>query len=93
MTPQKLQRTIKLATALATIIVVILVCIISFTSIKIGVLNKRIKDLDQLSASLTQQQVQLNNGITFRETESYIEQEAREEYGMAMPGDKIYVKK
>ena len=25
--------------------------------------------------------------------ESYIEQEAREEYGMAMPGDKIYVEK
>ena len=91
MTPQKLQRRIKLITVLATLVVVVLVCVISFTSIKIGVLNKRIKELDQMSAYLTEQQTQLENGIAFRETGSYIEQEAREEYGMAMPGDKIYI--
>ena len=87
MTPQKLKRTIKLATVLTTIVVVLLVCVITFTTIRIGVLNKRIKELDELSASLTQ----LENGIAMRETGSYVEQEAREEYGMAMPGDKIYV--
>lgn len=91
MTPQKLKRTIKLATVLTTIAVVVLVCIITFTTIKIGVLNKRIAELDALSASLTKQQTQLENGIAIRETGSYVEQEAREEYGMAMPGDKIYV--
>ena len=91
MTPQKLKRTIKLATVLTTIVVVLLVCVITFTTIRIGVLNKRIKELDELSASLTKQQVQLENGIAMRETGSYVEQEAREEYGMAMPGDKIYV--
>ena len=91
MTPQKLKRSIKLVTVLTTIAVVVLVCIIVFTTIKIGVLNKRIAELDALSASLTKQQTQLENGISIRETGSYVEQEAREEYGMAMPGDKIYV--
>ncbi len=91
MTPQKLKRTIKLATVLTTIVVVILVCVITFTTIKIGVLNKRIRELDEMSATLTKQQTQLENGIAIRETGSYVEQEAREEYGMALPGDKIYI--
>lgn len=91
MTPQKLKKTIKLATVLTTIVVVILVCVITFTTIKIGVLNRRIHELDEMSASLTQQQTQLENGIAIRETGSYVEQEAREEYGMALPGDKIYI--
>lgn len=88
---QKLKRKIKLITVLTTIVVAVLVGIISFTTIKIGVLNRRIKELDDMSASLTNQQTQLENGIALRETGSYVEQEAREEYGMAMPGDKIYV--
>lgn len=91
MTPQKLKRTIKLATVLTTIVVVILVCVITFTTIKIGVLNKRIRELDEMSATLTKKQTQLENGIAIRETGSYVEQEAREEYGMALPGDKIYI--
>lgn len=93
MTPQALKRKIKLATILTTIAVVVLVCIVTFTTIKIGVLNKRIAELDAMSATLTKQQIQLENGISIRETGSYVEQEAREEYGMAMPGDKIYVEK
>ena len=93
MTPQTLKRKIKLATILTTIAVVVLVCIVTFTTIKIGVLNKRIAELDAMSATLTKQQIQLENGISIRETGSYVEQEAREEYGMAMPGDKIYVEK
>ena len=93
MTPQTLKRKIKLATILTTIAVVVLVCVITFTTIKIGVLNKRIAELDAMSATLTKQQIQLENGISIRETGSYVEQEAREEYGMAMPGDKIYVEK
>ena len=93
MTPQTLKRKIKLATILTTIAVVVLVCVVTFTTIKIGVLNKRIAELDAMSATLTKQQIQLENGISIRETGSYVEQEAREEYGMAMPGDKIYVEK
>ena len=90
MNQQKLKRTIKLATMLITTVIIVLVCVISFTSIRIGVLKNRIKQLDELSASLTQQQTALENGIALRETNSYIEQEAREEYGMALPGDVIY---
>ena len=88
---QKLKRKIKLVTVLTTIVVALLVCIITFTTIKIGVLNSRIAELDAMSANLTKQQTQLENGIALRETGSYVEQEAREEYGMALPGDKIYV--
>lgn len=93
MTQQKLKRTVKIITVLTTIVVAVLVCVVTFTTIKIGVLNARIRELDQLSASLTNKQTQLENGISIRNTESYVEQEAREEYGMAKPGDKIYVTK
>lgn len=93
MTSQKLKHTIKLITIFTTMFVAVLVCVITFTTIKIGVLNKRIKDLDSLSASLSQKQTQLENGISIKETGSYIEQEAREELGMAKPGDKIYTTK
>lgn len=90
MNQQKLKKTVKLATTLITTVIILLVCVITFTSIRIGVLKGRIKQLDELSASLTQQQTALENGIALRETNSYIEQEAREEYGMALPGDVIY---
>ena len=90
MTPEKLKRVIKLVTAIVTTVVAFLVCFITYTSIKIGVLNKRLDELNQLSASLSQQQTQLEQGIAIRETGSYVEQEAREEYGMAQEGDKIY---
>lgn len=93
MTSQKLKRTVKLITILTTMVVAVLVCVIAFTTIKIGILNKRIQELDRLSASLTQRQTQLENGISIRETGSYVEQEAREELGMAKPGDKIYTTK
>ncbi len=93
MTSQKLKRTVKLITILTTMVVAVLVCVITFTTIKIGILNNRIQELDRLSASLTQRQTQLENGISIRETGSYVEQEAREELGMAKPGDKIYTTK
>ena len=68
-----------------------MICLISYQCIKIGTLNAMVKELNELSASLTQQQAQLEAGIDIRQTGSYIEQEAREEYGMALPGDKIYI--
>ncbi len=93
MTPSKLKRIVKAATVIVTMVVVFLVCFVCYSTIKIGVLNKRLDELNNLSANLTKQETQLKEGIAIRNTESYIEQEAREEYGMAMPGDKIYIEK
>lgn len=93
MTQQKLKKIVKAVTVLVTTVVVFLVCFVAYTTIKIGVLNNRLNELNSLSASLTQQQQQLEAGIKIKETGSYLEQEAREEYGMALPGDKIYIEK
>ena len=91
MTPQKFKRVVKLTTILVTTFVLCAVCIISYQCIKIGVLKAKSNKLDQMSIALTQQQKQLENNIKLQETGSYLEQQAREELGLAQPGDKIYV--
>lgn len=91
MTPQKFKKVVKLSTILVTTFVLCMACIITYQCIKIGVLKARSRELDRLSASLTQQQNQLEAGIKLKETGSYLEQQAREEYGMAQKGDTIYI--
>lgn len=91
MTPEKLKRVVKTITTCVTLFLICLVCIITYQCIKIGTLNARIKELDNLSASLSQQEEQLVHGIEIKETGTYLEQQAREQYGMANKGDTIYL--
>lgn len=93
MTPRKFKKVVKLTTILVTTFVMVMVCVLTYQCIKIGVLKARSRSLDQMSAALTAHQQQLENNIKLQETSSYLEQQAREEHGMAQPGDVIYIPK
>ena len=93
MTAQKLKRVVRLSTTLIVVFVVFAIIMIGYQLIKINTLNKRIAELDRQSASLTQTQEQLERGIEIRQTSSYVEQTAREQYGMTADGDKIYIQR
>lgn len=93
MTTAKLKKIIKLTTICVTAFVAVMVCVITYQCIKIGTLNAKLKHLDSISQNLSQQQEQLQHGIDYSQTSSYLEQQAREEYGMAQQGDTIYVQK
>ena len=93
MTPQKLKNIIRLSTFFIVTFVIFVTCVIAYQCIKIGSLNASLKALEQQSASLTVQQQQLEHGIEVKRTASYVEQEAREQYGLAQEGDIIYIQK
>ncbi|MBQ8468359.1 MAG: septum formation initiator family protein [Clostridia bacterium] len=91
MTPQKIKRIVRLSTVLVTVFIVVAAIILTYQLVKIGTLNKKLADLDRQSASLTIQQQQLEQGIEIRNTGTYVEQTAREQYGLSTDGEKIFV--
>ena len=93
MTPQKLKRTIRISTIIVTLFILCAIVIITYQVIKINTLNKQIAELDLRSASLTKQAEQLEHGIEVRKTAGFIDQEAREQYGLSKDGDIIYIQK
>ena len=91
MTAQKLKKVVRISTTLVIVFIVFAVIMITYQLVKINTLNKRLAELDRQSASLTQTQEQLERGIEIRQTSSYVEQTAREQYNMSAEGDKIYI--
>ena len=91
MTPQKIKRIVKLTTVLVTAFIVIAAIILTYQLVKIGTLNKKLADLDRQSASLTVQTEQLERGIEIRQTGAYVEQTAREQYGLSKDGETIFI--
>jgi len=91
MTAQKLKKIVRISTTLVIVFVVFAVIMITYQLVKISTLNKRLVELDRQSASLTQTQEQLERGIEIRQTSSYIEQTAREQFNLTAEGDKIYI--
>ncbi len=93
MTPQKLKKVIKLSTVFITLLIILFAFIITYQVVKINVLSNKIEELDRKSASLSAQAENLQHGIDLNQTSSYIEQQAREEYGLSQDGDKLYIQK
>ncbi len=91
MTAQKLKKVVKISTVCVSIFVVLMVCIIAYQCIKIGTLQAKSRQLDKLSASLTSQQATLQDGISIRSTDGYLQQAAREQYGLVKDGETLYV--
>lgn len=93
MTPQKLKHIVKLSTVIITLVIILFAFIITYQVIKINVLSNRVAELDRQSASLSAQADNLQHGIELNQTSSYIEQQAREYYGLAQEGDQLYIQK
>lgn len=93
MTAQKLKKIVRWSTIITVVFIVFACLMISYQLIKIGTLKRRLAELDRQSASLTATTEQLEYGIEVRQTSSYVEQTAREQYGLSADGEKIFIEK
>ena len=92
MTQSKLTNMVKLITAIATALLLILICIIIYQYVKIGSLNSRSSALDKQIEQNSVTETELREGINRRSSDAYIEQQARESLGLVEEeGDNIYI--
>lgn len=63
------------------------------TAFKIIENSKRLDDLSVEVVELEQEKKTLGADISFKETENYVEEKARNELSMVKPGEKVYVLK
>jgi len=92
MTQAKLTQKVKLITVFATIFLFVLVVFAIVTHIKINSLSSKSAMLDTKIAELSVTQTSLTEGIESRSSDSYVEQQARENLGMIKTdGESVYV--
>ena len=91
MTKAKFQSMVKLITVACAVLLFALVCIIIYQYTKLGSLSSRLKELDRQIAENSITQEELEAGIARRSSDSYVEQQARENLGMLkQKGETIY---
>ena len=90
MDAQKLQKTVKTITALATLFVFLLISIIVAEYIKIGSLNNKIDNITTEIDNLSQTETTLKNNMEYHSSSTYIEDYARRELRMLDDGE-VYI--
>lgn len=94
MTQAKLSSIVKIVTVFATILLLVLVCIVCYQYVRINSLSSKSASLDAKIAELSITQANLEEGIEIRSTDAYVEQQAREQFGMIKSdGEVVYVVK
>ena len=92
MTQAKLTHLVKLVTVVATIVLFALVCLAVYLGVKVNSLSDKSNLLDVKISELSVTKASLEEGIETRSTDSYVEQQARENLGMIKTdGEKIYI--
>lgn len=91
MSPYGIKRLVGIVTAVATLVLVFVVGVVMVQSIQLGKLNKQSRVLDQNIDRLIASKSNLEEGIKERNTEEYIEEQARENLGMIKNGETIYI--
>lgn len=91
MTKAKLERTVKLVTALLTVVLCFLVVLGFSLYIKASVLSKKNASLDRQINELSITKAGLEAGIEMRKSDAYIEQQAREQLGMIRDDETIFI--
>ena len=91
MSPYTVKRMVGIATVVATMMLVVVVGIVMVQSIQLTKLNKESRLLDQNIDRLIASKTDLENGIKERNTEEYIEEQARENLGMIKDGEIIFI--
>ena len=82
---------VKLVTALATLVVVVLVGVVSFQTIKMKSLQRKQESLDEQILMLESQLSTLQDGIVNRSSSIYIEETARNDLGMLDENEDYFV--
>ena len=91
MSPYMVKRIVGITTVIATMVLVFIVGIVLVQSVQLTKLNKQSRLLDQNIERLIASKTDLENGIKERNTEEYIEQQARENLGMIKDGEVIFI--
>ena len=92
MTQSQIANRIKLITAIATVLLLILVCIVIYQYAKLGNLASKNASLDRQIAENSITEADLRAGIDRRNSDSYVESQAREGLGMiGEDGETIYI--
>ena len=91
MSPYMVKRLVGFATVIGTMVLVCLVTVVMIQTVQLGKLNNESKALDIKIDRLVATRVDLENGIAERNTEQYVEDQARENLGMIKEGDVIFV--
>ena len=91
MTKTALERKVKFITVCLTIFLFALVVLAVSLYIKASVLSSKNSALDKKISDLSITKAQLEQGISIRQSDAYIEQKAREELGMIRDDESIYI--
>ena len=91
MSPYMVKRIVGFVTVIATMVLVFIVGVVLVQSIQLGKLNEQSRILDQNIDKLIASKSDLENGIKERNTEEYIEEQARENLGMIKDGEIIFI--
>ena len=91
MSPYAVKRVVGIATVVATMLLVFIIGVVTVQSIQLTKLNRESRLLDQNIDRLIASKTDLENGINERNSEEYIEEQARENLGMIKDGEIIFI--
>lgn len=91
MSPYMVKRIVGIATVVATMVLVFIIGVVLVQSVQLNKLNEQSRLLDQNIDRLIASKTDLENGIKERNTEEYIEEQARENLGMIKDGEIIFI--
>jgi len=91
MSPYMVKRVVGLVTVVATIVLFCMVTLVVSQCVQINKLNRESKMLDKKIERLMASKTDLLDGIDYRNSEEYIEQQARENLGMIKDGEIVFI--
>ena len=91
MSPYMIKRIVGMVTVVATVVLVFMVAMVIGQSIELNKLNNQSKLLDAQIERLMATKTELTDGIEYRASDTYIEEQARENLGMIKDGEVVYI--
>lgn len=91
MSPYMVKRLVGLATVIATVVLVCLVTVVIAQCVQLANLKAQSNALSVSIERLSSSRTNLEQGIEERNTEEYVEQQARENLGLIKDGEIVYI--
>ena len=91
MSPYMIKRLVGLATVVATVVLVCLVTVVIVQCVQLSNLKAQSNALSVSIERLSSSRANLEQGIEERNTEEYVEQQARDNLGLIKDGEIVYI--
>ncbi len=91
MSPYMVKRVVGIVTVVATIVLVCMVSVVIGQCVQLNKLNNQSKLLETRIEKLMATKTELESGIEYRSSDTYVEEQARENLGMIKDGEVIYI--